>query len=103
MAYVPMNRTRALIICTHPQDYLPARLREAARYLLDRRDTTEEERRLATEAIEGLRSKRAEPRAGQRKRKEGVIAEPGAFVGDAGFSSTAVYLASSTYACGNTV
>jgi len=61
MAYVPMNRTRALIICTHPQDYLPARLREAARYLLDRRDATEEERRLAGEAIDLLRSKRGEP------------------------------------------
>ena len=55
----------------------PARLREAARYLLDRRDATEEERRLATEAIEGLRSGSAypEPRAGstppagKRKRK----------------------------------
>ena len=53
MAYVPMNRTRALIICTRPQDYAPARLREAARYLLDRRDTTEEEQRLATEGARG--------------------------------------------------
>jgi len=35
-------------------------LREAARYLLDRRDATEEEQRLATEAIEWLRSKRDE-------------------------------------------
>jgi len=60
MAYVPMNRTRALIICTHPQDYLPGRLREAARYLLDRKDATDEERRLATEAIELLRAKRGE-------------------------------------------
>jgi len=61
MAYVPMNRTRALIICTRPQDYAPARLREAARYLFDRRDATEEERRLATDAIERLRSKREKP------------------------------------------
>jgi len=60
MAYVPMNRTRALIICTRPQDYAPSRLREAARCLLDRRDATEEEKRLASEAIEGLRSKREE-------------------------------------------
>ena len=44
MAYVPMNRARALIICTRPQDYLPGRLREAARYLLNRRDVTEEEK-----------------------------------------------------------
>ena len=58
MAYVPINRTRALIICTRPQDGAPAGLREAARYLLDRRDATEEERRLATEAIEWLRNKR---------------------------------------------
>jgi len=55
-----MNRTRALIICMRPQDYAPARLREAARYLLDGRDTTEEERHLATEAVEWLRSKRDE-------------------------------------------
>ena len=60
MAYVPMNRTRALIICTRPQDYAPARLREAARCLLDRRDAADEEKRLASEAIEGLRSKRGE-------------------------------------------
>jgi len=40
----------ALIICTL------TRLREAARHLLDRRDTTEEERRLATAAIEWLHS-----------------------------------------------
>jgi len=63
MAYVPMNRARALIICTRPQDYLPGRLREAARYLLDRKDATEEERRLATEAIEYLQAKRGEPAA----------------------------------------
>ena len=56
-----MNRARALIIVTRPQDYLPGRLREAARYLLDRKDATEEERRLATEAIELLRAKRDEP------------------------------------------
>ena len=58
MAYAPMNRTRALIICTRPQDYAPARLRLAARHLLDRPDTTEEEQRLASDAIEWLRSKR---------------------------------------------
>jgi len=52
MAYVPMNRARAQIICTRPQDYAPARLRQAARYLLDKRDATEEEQRLASDAIE---------------------------------------------------
>jgi len=56
----PMARTRALVIVRAPQDYAPARLREAARYLLDRRDATEEERRLASEAIAWLRSKRAD-------------------------------------------
>jgi len=45
MAYVPMNRTRALIICSRPQDLSPARLPEAARYLLDRKDATEESAR----------------------------------------------------------
>ena len=34
MAYVPMNRARALIICTRPQDYAPSRLPEAVAYLL---------------------------------------------------------------------
>jgi len=63
VAYVPMNRARALIIVTRPQDYLPGRLREAARYLLDRKDATQEERRLATEAIELLRSKRDDVRS----------------------------------------
>ena len=62
MAYVPMNRARAQIICTRPQDYAPARLRQAARYLLDKRDATEEEQRLASDAIEWLRSKRDEPK-----------------------------------------
>ena len=57
---MPINRARALIIFARPQYYAPARLREAARYLLDRRDATEEERRLATEAIDWLRSKRDE-------------------------------------------
>ena len=77
MAYVPMNRTRALIICTRPQDYAPARLREAARYLLDRRDTTEEEQRLATEALEGLRSKRDEATSREETTSSNDIATPG--------------------------
>jgi len=51
MAYVPMNRTRALIICTRAQDYALARLREAARYLLDRRDATEAIEAVLTSAI----------------------------------------------------
>ena len=62
MGAVPINRMRALITCTRPRDYLTRRLREAARYLLDRKDATEEERRMATEAIELLRAKRGEVR-----------------------------------------
>jgi len=66
-----MNRARALTICTRPQDYAPARLREAAGYLLDRRDATEEERRLATEAIETHPEPQASPTqpAARPKRK----------------------------------
>jgi len=60
MGSVPINRTRALIICTRPQDYLPGRRLRAAHYLLDRKDATEEERRLATEAIDWLQAKRDE-------------------------------------------
>jgi len=33
MAYVPMNRARALIICPRPQDYAPTGVYAAARYL----------------------------------------------------------------------
>ena len=66
MANVPINRTGALIICACPQDDAPARLREAARYLLDRRDATEEEQRLAPEATEWLRSKQDNPKAPER-------------------------------------
>jgi len=56
MAYVPMNRTRALIICTHPGPR-PGAFAGAARYLLDRRDATEEEQRLASEAMAWLRAR----------------------------------------------
>jgi len=65
-----MNRARALIIVMRPQDYAPARLREAARYLLDRKDATEE----ASEAIEWPRSKRDEkpvPETGPGRRLAG--------------------------------
>jgi len=47
MAYVPMNRTRALIICTRPQDYAPSRLHTAARYLEVQANATAEELELA--------------------------------------------------------
>jgi len=52
MAYVPMNRAWTLVICTRPQDYMPVRVHEAASYLSGRSDATEEEWRLATEAID---------------------------------------------------
>ena len=75
-----MNRARALLICTRPQDYEPTRVSEAAAYLSGRSDATEDEQRLASEAVEWLRSKRDEPlqatveqreptQAGKRKRK----------------------------------
>ena len=38
-----------------PQDYLRARLREAAKHLLAQADITEEEKQLANKALEGLR------------------------------------------------
>jgi len=34
MAYVLMNRTRALIICARPQDYAPTTVHDAIAYLL---------------------------------------------------------------------
>jgi hypothetical protein len=58
-----MNRTWALIICTRLQDYA-TRVNETTAYLLDRRDSTEEEQRLAAGTIEWLRRKRHEARAG---------------------------------------
>ena len=33
MAYAPINRARAPIICTRPQDYAPTRVYAAASYL----------------------------------------------------------------------
>ena len=70
MDSVPSNGARALIICTRPRNYAPARLRDAARYLLDRRDATEKEQRLASDAIECSPSKRDEPKPapGNQKR-----------------------------------
>ena len=62
MGSVPMNRTRARLICEAPQDHRPSRVREAAMYLLRMSGVTESERRIASEAIEGLRSKRDKPR-----------------------------------------
>jgi len=40
---VPINRTRALVICHAPQAYAPSRVREAASYLLQSSASTEEE------------------------------------------------------------
>ena len=60
MAYVPMNRVRALVIVHEPSAYAPTRVRDAANYLLTSSGATEDEQRLANEAIEWLRSKREE-------------------------------------------
>jgi len=54
MRSVPINRTRALVICNAPQPYAPSRVHEAAAYLLQSLASTEEEQRLATEAMEWL-------------------------------------------------
>jgi hypothetical protein len=66
-----LNRVRALLICRASQAYAPSRVREAASYLLQSSSSTEDEQRLATEAIEWLRSKRDAPKpaAGKQKRK----------------------------------
>ena len=50
MAYVPMNRTRALTICTRPQDYAPSGVHAAVHYLEILVDATAEELELATKA-----------------------------------------------------
>lgn len=54
MRSVPMNRARALIICTRPGDYMHTRVREAAKHLLAQTDVSEEEKRLAEEALKSL-------------------------------------------------
>ena len=71
MAYVPMNRVRALVIVHEPRAYTPSRVQEAAAYLLQSPSATDEESRLANDAIAWLRSKRDEPKpaAGKQKRK----------------------------------
>ena len=47
MAYVPINRARALIIRTRPQDYAPTRVYAAASYLETLANATAEELGLA--------------------------------------------------------
>ena len=77
-----MTRTGVLIICTRPQDHAPSRVSEAAAHLSGRSDATEEERRLASEAIERLQSKRDDPSRHDRAKAQheppaGVIAGTG--------------------------
>jgi len=55
MGSVPINRTRALIIRTHPKDYRPTRAWEAAKLLLALANITEEEKQLANKALKGFR------------------------------------------------
>jgi hypothetical protein len=54
MRSVPMNWVRALLICTHPSDYAPTRVREAARHLQAQGDGSEKEKQLASEALKSL-------------------------------------------------
>jgi len=69
MAYVPMNRVRALVTVHEPAAYTPTRVRDAANYLLTSSSATEDEQRLANEAIEWLRSNWGEPRQAAVKQK----------------------------------
>jgi hypothetical protein len=70
------NRVRALVICRAPQAYAASRVREAAAYLLGMSGAAEDERRLASEAIEWLQRKRDEPEQAatkpRRKRRRRV-------------------------------
>lgn len=68
MRNVAMNRVRALLICTHPIDYAQTRVREATKHLLARVDVREEEKKLASEALKGLRSATEERRSSPRQK-----------------------------------
>jgi len=46
----------ARMICTLPQNYAPAKVREAASYLLASSGATEDDKHLANQAIQWLRS-----------------------------------------------
>jgi len=61
---------RALVIVHEPSAYAPTRVRDAANYLLTSSGATEDEQRLANEAIEWLRSKRDKP-MGRKTSKRG--------------------------------
>jgi hypothetical protein len=52
MPSVPMNRARALLICTRPTDYGTWRVREAAEHLLARANASDEDKQLASQALE---------------------------------------------------
>jgi hypothetical protein len=75
MGSVPINRARALIICTRPEAHDPTRVHEAASFLAARPDATEDEKRLAADAMAWIRGKRDEPKPAtapvkpKRKRK----------------------------------
>jgi hypothetical protein len=63
------DRARAQLICTRPQNYMPARAHEAVAYLLQMSNATEDERRLTSEAIEWLEGRRDEPKPAVAKPK----------------------------------
>jgi len=60
MPGVPINRTRALIICARPQDFAPSRVHAAASYLETLANATAEELGLAKMALLFLQRARRE-------------------------------------------
>jgi hypothetical protein len=54
-----MNRSRALLICARPADYSTRRAREAAEHLLARPNVSEEEKQLATKALQAAKESRS--------------------------------------------
>ena len=72
-------RPRALVVVHAPQVYAPTRVQDAAAYLLRSPSAAAEGSRLATDAIERLRSKRGEPKpaTGKGKAKRWGVRPPG--------------------------
>jgi hypothetical protein len=69
MRSAAMTRARAQLLCARPQNYMPARVQEPAAYLLGMSSATKDEQRLASEALEWLRSKRDAPKPAAVKQK----------------------------------
>jgi hypothetical protein len=79
MGSVPLNRARAQLICTWPQNQMTARVQGAVVYL-EKLGATEDERRLAAEATAWLQRRQDEPQAdskqaaGKQNRRGGSVA-----------------------------